>query len=42
VKELIVGEESYQQGLGVWNSNKQMWERVDAEDVLVLAGWIKE
>lgn len=42
VKELIIGEESYQQGLGVWNSAKQEWDRVDAEDVLIMAGWIKE
>lgn len=42
VKELIVGDESYQQGIGVWNGSKQAWERVDAEDVLILAGWIKE
>lgn len=42
VKELIVGEDSYQQGLGVWNNTKPGWEKVDAEDVLILAGWIKE
>jgi hypothetical protein len=42
VKEILVGEESYQQGLGVWNNNKPGWERVDAEDVLTLVGWIKE
>ncbi|MBA3665601.1 MAG: hypothetical protein H0W61_15550 [Bacteroidetes bacterium] len=42
VKELIVGEDSYQQGLGVWNNGKPGWEKVDAEDILILAGWIKE
>ena len=42
VKELIMGAESYQQGLGVWNFNKQAWETVDAEDVLTLVGFIKE
>ncbi|MCE3228766.1 MAG: hypothetical protein K0S32_3317 [Bacteroidetes bacterium] len=42
VKEIVMGEESYQQGLGVWNNNKPGWEKVDAEDVLVLIGFIKE
>lgn len=42
VKELIMGTESYQQGLGVWNNNKQVFETVDAEDVLTLVGFIKE
>ncbi len=42
VKELIMGNESYQQGLGVWNNTKQGWETVDAEDVLTLVGFIKE
>lgn len=42
VKELIVGTESYQQGIGVWNFNKQSWSTVDAEDVLTLVGWVKE
>ncbi len=42
VKELVMGEESYQQGMGVWNATKQSWDKVDAEDVLSLAGWITE
>ncbi|MBA3680980.1 MAG: hypothetical protein H0W73_07405 [Bacteroidetes bacterium] len=42
VKELVVGPESYQQGMAVWNANKQGWENVDSEDVLTLVGWIKE
>jgi hypothetical protein len=42
VKELVVGSESYQQGMAVWNFNKQGWESVDSEDVLTLVGWIKE
>jgi aminopeptidase N len=42
VKELVVGPESYQQGMAVWNFNKQGWENVDTEDVLTLVGWIKE
>ncbi|MCW3077683.1 MAG: hypothetical protein JWO32_2292, partial [Bacteroidetes bacterium] len=42
VKELIVGEDSYQQGISVWNQGKPGWESVDSEDVLTLVGWIKE
>jgi hypothetical protein len=42
VKELVVGTESYQQGLSVWNNSKQAWESVDAEEVVALIGWIKE
>lgn len=42
VKELIVGGDSYQQGMSVWNNNKPGWEAVDCEDVVALIGWIKE
>ena len=42
VKELVIGTESYQQGLAVWNNNTQKWENVDAEEVVALIGWIKE
>jgi len=42
VKELIMGEESYQQGMSVWNTSKQAWDKVDSEDVLTLAGWVNE
>jgi hypothetical protein len=37
-----MGTDSYQQGLGVWNFNKQKWESVDCEDVLTLIGFINE
>lgn len=39
VKELMIGADSYQQGLSVWNVTKQVWEKVDADEVLVLLGW---
>jgi hypothetical protein len=39
LKELIIGADSYQQGLMVWNFTKKSWERVDADEVLVIAGW---
>lgn len=42
VKELVVGKESYQQGLSVWNNSKKAWVSVDAEDVVALIGWIKD
>jgi hypothetical protein len=42
VKELVIGTESYQQGLSVWNNSKQAWESVDAEDVVALIGWMKD
>ena len=42
VKELIIGTDSYQQGLAVWNNNKPGWEKVDAEDVITLIGWVKD
>lgn len=42
VKEIVMGEESYQQGIGVYNPNKPGWEKVDSEDVLTLVGWIQE
>jgi hypothetical protein len=42
VKELMIGADSYQQGLMVWNFTKQSWEPVDADEVLALLGWTKE
>jgi hypothetical protein len=42
VKELIVGPESYQQGMAVWNFDQMKFEKVDAEEVLTLVGWINE
>lgn len=42
VKELVVGTESYQQGIAVWNNSKPGWENVDADEVLAVIGWIKE
>jgi len=42
VQELIIGADSYQQGLMVWNFTKQGWEHVEADEVLTLIGWIKE
>lgn len=42
VKELIIGTDSYQQGMAVWNYDQSKFEKVDAEEVLTLAGWINE
>lgn len=42
VKEIVMGTESYQQGLGVWDFNKLVFKTVDAEDVLALVGFINE
>lgn len=42
VKEMVLGSESYQQGLSVWNYGKQSWQPVDADEVLTLVGWIKD
>lgn len=42
VKELIMGADSYQQGMGVWNISKQAWQTVDCEDVLTMVGFINE
>jgi hypothetical protein len=40
VKEMIIGADSYQQGLMVWNSTKKAWVSVDADEVLALVGWV--
>jgi hypothetical protein len=42
VKELVVGTDSYQQGMAVWNNTKPGWEAIDCEDVVALIGWIKD
>lgn len=40
VREMKIGQESYQQGLMVWNTTRKKWESVDAEEVLALIGWL--
>jgi len=42
VKEIVVGTESYQQGMAVWNFEQKKFENVDADEVLALVGWINE
>ncbi|MES2515429.1 MAG: hypothetical protein V4580_14845 [Bacteroidota bacterium] len=42
VKEIIMGDESYQQGISVFNVSKSKWEAVDGEEVASLVGWIKK
>ena len=40
VKEIRVGNETYQQGLAVWDNIHKTWITVDCEEVLSLVGWI--
>ena len=42
VKEIIMGDESYQQGISIFNVSKLKWESVDGEEVASLVGWIKK
>jgi hypothetical protein len=42
VRELIVGTDSYQQGMAVWNYDQMKFEKVDADEVLTMVGWINE
>lgn len=42
VKELMIGTDSYQQGLMAWNNTKQSWEPVEADEVLTVIGWVKD
>ncbi|MCX8079773.1 MAG: hypothetical protein N3F09_00890 [Bacteroidia bacterium] len=42
VKEIVAGEDSYQQGMMVWNDVKKKFESVDSEDVVAMLGWIEE
>lgn len=42
VKELVIGADHYQQGLAVWNFDQMKFEKVDADEVLTLVGWINE
>jgi len=41
VKEIVMGDESYQQGMSIYNVYKSKWESVDGEEVACLIGWIK-
>jgi hypothetical protein len=36
-----MGDESYQQGMSVYNVSKSKWESIDGEDVVSMVGWIK-
>lgn len=40
VKEVVMGDESYQQGMTVYNVYNAKWEAIDGEDVVSLVGWI--
>lgn len=42
MKEIVMGDESYQQGLWVFNIPKLKWENIDAKDIASLVGWIKK
>ena len=42
VKEIVMGDESYQQGMSVYNVYKAKWEGIDGEEVACLIGWIKQ
>ena len=42
VKEILMGDESYQQGISIFNVSKMKWEAVDGEQVASLVGWIKK
>jgi hypothetical protein len=42
VKEIVMGDESYQQGLSVYNVHQMKWENIDAEEIASLVGWIKQ
>lgn len=42
VKELMIGTDSYQQGLMVWNQTKKAWEAVEADEVLCVLGWARD
>lgn len=42
VKEIVMGDESYQQGMSVYNIYKAKWEAIDGEEVACLIGWIKQ
>ncbi len=42
VKELMIGTDSYQQGLMAWNQTKQAWEPVEADEVLTVLGWARD
>ncbi len=42
VKEIVMGDESYQQGLSIYTISKNKWENIDAEDAAAIIGWIKK
>lgn len=42
VKEVMMGDEPYQQGLAIYAIATNKWENIDGEDAAAIIGWIKK
>lgn len=40
VKMMVVGNETYQQGLQVWNASSKTWQRIDTDEIAAIIGWV--
>lgn len=40
VKMMVVGNETYQQGLQVWHVANQSWQKIETEEIAAVIGWI--
>jgi hypothetical protein len=40
IKLMLVGDESYQQGLHIWNNTSATWQKVESEEIISIIGWI--
>lgn len=41
VKMLVIGNEAYQQGLQVYSAVSGQWQKIDAEEVTAILGWVQ-
>lgn len=41
IKMLVVGNETYQQGLKVWENGTKTWKSLDTEEIAAIVGWIE-
>lgn len=42
LREVVMGEETYQQGIAVYSTALMKWESIDGEEVAAMVGWLKK
>jgi hypothetical protein len=40
LKMMVVGNETYQQGLQIWNGANHSWQRIETDEIAAIIGWL--